>query len=44
MEERRNDRLVHSKYATAIGSTDASNPQDGDVCELFGFDLYDTDF
>ena len=39
-----NDRLVQSKYATAIGSTDASNPQDGDVCAFFGFDLGDKAF
>ena len=41
MEERLNNRLVHSKYSTSIGSTDAANTQDGDVCELFGFDLDD---
>ena len=39
-----NDRLVQSKYATDIGSMDADNTQDGDVCELFGFDLDDTAF
>ena len=36
-----NDRLVQSKYATAIGITDAANPQDGDVYEFFRFDLDD---
>ena len=35
MEERLNNRLVHSKYSTSIGSTDAANTQDGDVCEVF---------
>ena len=39
-----NDGIVHSKYATAICITDATNTQDGDVCELFGFDLDDTAF
>ena len=38
------DRLVQSEYATDIGSTDAANPQDGDICQLFGFDLYDPAF
>ena len=44
MAEKVNDRLVQSKYATAIGKTDAANPQDGDVCDLFGFDLDDPAF
>ena len=44
MAERLNDRIVHSKYATDIGSMDASNPQDGDVCELSGFDWDDPAF
>ena len=39
MTERLNDRLIQSKNATAIDSMDAENPQDGDVCEFFGFDL-----
>ena len=39
MSERLNDSLVQSNYATAISSTDTANPQDGDVCEFFGFDL-----
>ena len=34
MTERLNDRLVQSKYATDIGSTDAANIQYGDVCEF----------
>ena len=42
--ERLNDRLVQSKYATDIGSTDAANLQYGDVCEVFDFDLYDPAF
>ena len=44
MVERLNDRLVQSRYVTSIGSTDADNPQDGDVCEFLGFDLYDPVF
>ena len=44
MTERLNDSLVKSKYATAIGSREALNPRDGDICELFGFDLDDPDF
>ena len=34
MAERLNDRLIQSKYATAIGITDAVHPQDGGVCVL----------
>ena len=44
MTERLNDRLIQSKNATAIDSMDAENPQDGDVCEFLGFDLYDPVF
>ena len=39
-----NDGIVHSKYATAICITDATNTQDGDVCEVFFFKLDDTAF
>ena len=41
MAERINDTIVQTKYATAIGSTYATNPQDGKVCELFVADLDD---
>ena len=41
MAERMNNKLVQTKYATAIGSTYAANPQDGKVCELFVADLDD---
>ena len=41
MAERMNNKLVQTKYATAIGITDAANPQDGKVCELFGTELDD---
>ena len=44
MAESLNDRLIQSKYATAIGSTDATNTQGGYVCELFDFDLDDAAF
>ena len=33
MAERMNDKLFQTKYATAIGITDAANPQDGKVCK-----------
>ena len=41
MAERMNNKLVQTKYATAIGSTYAANPQDGKVCELFWAGLDD---
>ena len=44
MTEMLNDSLVKSKYATAIGSTEAAHTQDGDVRELFLFDLDDSAF
>ena len=44
MAERMNDRLFQSNYTTAIGSTDAANTQDGDVCDLFGSYLDDPTF
>ena len=44
MAENMNDMLLHSKYATAICITDATNTQDVDVCELFVFDLDDPAF
>ena len=39
MAEQMNDKLFQTKYATDIGSTDAANPQDRKVCELFGAEL-----
>ena len=41
MTDRMNYKFVQTKYATTIGSKDASNPQDGKLCELFGAELDD---